>query len=134
MKKRIFQIILLPTIMCTLFGVGLLSPAGVAHAAPVEAHHPQQAFLNCASGWVEFDTTSGGDKCISGGPFTWYGDEYNVDLISTGNWTVSWNWIDCHGAIHSSTKGPHTITTAQNTPGGFAGCSYMYDVYYINVS
>jgi hypothetical protein len=76
-----FQIFLLPTIMCTLLGVGFLSTSGVAHAAPVEAHHSQQASLNCSGSgfYVEFENANGLDLCFSGGPYTWSG-KFHCDV------------------------------------------------------
>ena len=133
MKKRIFQIFLLPTIMCALLGVGFLSTAGVAHAAPVEAHAQQAPQLSCSVLNTAFYNTSGGGLCF-GNTGTWSGTAVDIYWVTTGMFTVTWKWQGCDGSFHTTTKGPFTTTNAQNSPNRFAGCSSMTNVYSVSRS
>jgi hypothetical protein len=142
MKKQLFRFLLVPALVCAILGVGFLSTTGLAHAATLQvpatsvqtvypAYNPGK---NCTYGYAEADDISDDVICFGiNGSYT--GDEFSdIYILNTGSHTVTWNWIDCNGNEHHSSKPSHTIVTASNSPGGFAGYSYMCEIFDIVLS
>lgn len=141
MRKQLFRLLLVPALVCTILGVGLLSTTGPAHAAtlqaPVAQHAAQPNYnpgKNCTFGDAEMDDTTDFVYCFAqNGSYAGQGFAF-IYILNTGLHTVTWDWEDCNGGFHHSSKGPRTIVTSSNSPGGFAGCTYMYIVYNVVLS
>lgn len=139
MKKQLLQLLLVPTLVCTILGVGFLSTTGLAHAATFQASAPQvvqpayNPGRNCTFGNAEIDDEAHNVFCFETKGA--YPGEFNdIYILNTGSHTVTWDWLDTHGGRHHSSKPPHTIVTAANSPGGFAGNSAMFGVFNIVLS
>lgn len=141
MKKQLLRLLLLPAIMYTILGAGFLSTTGLAHAAtsqasatPFQTHAAQPAYVageNCPYGNAEVDNQHQQYWCFSSSS---NGEYYNIWILNTGLHTVTWDWYDCNGASHHSSKPPRTIVTAANSPGGFAGSTIMCAVFDVTLS
>lgn len=61
---------------------------------------------------------------------------YNVHDLYTGPYTLTWDWTDCHGGKHVSSKGPETLLTPANASGSqkYAGHDVMCKITYIALS
>jgi hypothetical protein len=61
---------------------------------------------------------------------------YNVVGLETGKYTFTWNWTDCNGGKHLSSKPPHTTLDANNADGnlGFAGYNVMCEITFLGLS
>jgi hypothetical protein len=147
MKRILCWHFFLSALCCTFLAVSFFAGGGIASAAsrsfsiPAQANVPADQFVNvyrdlsCQDGDVKLNNT--GFVCFalknSTPPSEGYAyiNVYDVYLIETGNYNLSFSWTDCHGFTHNSVKPPHT-NLATNS-GGFGGCNYMQDVWYIDL-
>jgi hypothetical protein len=138
MKQHVLRLLLIPALLCALFGVAYLSTAETAHAASVQPHTvtPLISRVTCSFTKSEplISTDYGNDPVC----FVGSGGEnvtlYNVYSIYSGAATISFSWIGCDGSAHSSRIGSYYYTlTAQKAPNGFAGCKYISRITYISL-
>lgn len=130
MKKQLLRLFILPAIVCAILGTGFVSTTSMAQAAALQTHPAQQSRTNlpgenCPYGDVELDNINNVWYCYSAnGNYQIFLN--NIYILNTGLHTVTWDWTGCDGSVHSSTKPPRTIVTAETaSPNGFAGYRYM---------
>lgn len=139
MKQHPLRFLLIPVLLCALFGAAFLSTSGTAHAASVQSHTVTTPLItrvtcNFAGGEASISTDYGQDTdCFLG-----TGGEnvtlYNVYSLYSGGYTLSFSWIGCDGSAHSSKiSAYYTTLTAQDAPNGFAGCTYISRITYISL-
>jgi len=152
MKQKLLRLLFLPTILCTLLAVGSFTTAGVAHAA---TRQPQvtQSPADTGEGDVIRDNSCAGNELFLGADWPYenfdcfylptgvtegydYVKIYNVVGLQTGKYTFTWNWTDCNGGKHLSSKPPNTTLDASNADGNlkFAGYNVMCEITFIGLS
>ena len=106
MKQHPLRFLLIPALLCALFGAAFLGTAGTTHAASVQPHMvtPLIGRVTCNfSGTQPSIATDYGQDidCFWGA-----GGEnvalYNVTSLYSGAATLSFSWIGCDGSTHSS--------------------------------
>jgi uncharacterized membrane protein len=138
MKQHPLRLLLIPALLCALFGVAYLGGTGTAHAASAQPHvaAPLVARVNCTGDGKQ--VSIGTDYDAQNDCFSGKGSAsvvlYNVMDLNSGSYTFSFNWTGCDGSTHSSKVGPNTYLYSGKAPNGFAGCTYMSKITYISLS
>ncbi|GCF07083.1 hypothetical protein KDI_06470 [Dictyobacter arantiisoli] len=138
MKQHPLRFLLIPALLCALFGATYLSTAGTARAAVVQSHTvtPLISRVGCTFTGTQASmyTDYGQNLDCFWGTGSEYVAIYNVTGLYSGAWTLSFSWIGCDGSAHESKLNPYTSVTSQNAPNGFAGCTYISRITYISLS
>lgn len=136
MKQHPLRFLLIPALLCALFGAAFLSTGGTVRAASAQPHAaaPLIERVTCTFSGLQLElyTDYGSDLDC----FWDTGSEnvaiYNVVSLYSGEHTLSFSWIGCDGSTHSSKLNQGLSLNSGDAPNGFAGCTYISKITYIS--